>query len=137
MMQQDFVVNGANVVTMSSHFQLSQQVWTLRFSDLDQLHVPWVRTAVGSRAFSVAAPRPWNELQPTVVYGVQVDGNNISTELITRYYSNVTLTQCCFNVRLTSATLANIKPTIGECAVCWENSHCQYAWGSTVYRSPR
>ena len=34
----------------------------VRFSDLDQLNVPRVRTAVGSRAFSVAAPRLWNEL---------------------------------------------------------------------------
>ena len=33
----------------------------LRSSDLDQLHVLRVRTAVGSRAFSVAAPRLWNE----------------------------------------------------------------------------
>ena len=40
-----------------------------------------------------------------------------ATELITRYYSNETLTQWCFNVRLTSAMLANIKPTFGECAV--------------------
>ena len=31
-------------------------------SDLDQLNVPRVRTAVGSRDFSVAAPRLWNEL---------------------------------------------------------------------------
>ena len=31
-------------------------------SDLDQLNVPRVRTAVGSRAFPVAAPRLWNEL---------------------------------------------------------------------------
>ena len=27
------------------------------------------------------------------------------------------MTQCCFNVRPTSATLADIKPTFGECAV--------------------
>ena len=27
------------------------------------------------------------------------------------------MTQCCFNVRPTSATLANIKPTFGVCAV--------------------
>ena len=33
----------------------------LRSSNLDQLHVPRVRTAVGSRTFSVAAPRLWNE----------------------------------------------------------------------------
>ena len=31
-------------------------------ADLDMLNVPRVRTAVGSRAFSVAAPRLWNEL---------------------------------------------------------------------------
>ena len=35
---------------------------TLRSSDLDQLNVPRVKTAVGSRAFSVAVPRLWNEL---------------------------------------------------------------------------
>ena len=40
-----------------------------------------------------------------------------ATELITRYYSNEKLPQCCFNVRPTSATLADIKPTFGECAV--------------------
>ena len=39
------------------------------------------------------------------------------TELITRYYSNETSARCCFNVKLTSATLANIRPTFGECAV--------------------
>ena len=40
-----------------------------------------------------------------------------ATELITRYYSNEKLAQCCFNVRPTSATVADIKPTFGECAV--------------------
>ena len=40
-----------------------------------------------------------------------------ATELITRYYSNEKLAQCCFNVRPTSVTLAAIKPTFGECAV--------------------
>ena len=40
-----------------------------------------------------------------------------ATELNTRYYSNEKLAQCCFNVRPTSATLADIKPTFGECAV--------------------
>ena len=39
----------------------SRKVRTLRSSDLDRLNVPWVRTAVGSRAFSVAASRLWNE----------------------------------------------------------------------------
>ena len=42
--------------------QPSRNVRTLRFSDLDQLNVPRIRTVIGSRAFSVAAPRPWNEL---------------------------------------------------------------------------
>ena len=40
-----------------------------------------------------------------------------ATELITRYYSNEKLAQCCFNFRPTSATLADIKPTFGKCAV--------------------
>ena len=39
------------------------------------------------------------------------------TELITRLYSNEKLAQCCFNVRPTSATLADSKPTFGECGV--------------------
>ena len=41
-----------------------------------------------------------------------------ATELITRSYSNEKSAQCCFNARPTSyATLADIKPTFGECAV--------------------
>ena len=44
--------------------------------------------------------------RPTVAYWVQIDGINIATELITRYHLNGTLIQCCFNARLTSATLA-------------------------------
>ena len=52
-----------------------------------------------------------------------------ATELITRYYSNEKLAQCCFNVRPTSATLADNKPTVGECALGWESSFCQYAGG--------
>ena len=40
-----------------------------------------------------------------------------ATELITRYYSNDKLAQCCFNVSPTSATLADTKPTFSECAV--------------------
>ena len=39
------------------------------------------------------------------------------TELITIYYSNEKSAQCCFSVRPTSATLADIKPTFGECVV--------------------
>ena len=40
-----------------------------------------------------------------------------ATELITRYYSNEKLPICCFNVRPTSATLADIIPTFDERAV--------------------
>ena len=40
----------------------SRKTRKLRSCDLDQLNVPRVRTSVGSRAFSVAAPRLWNEL---------------------------------------------------------------------------
>ena len=43
---------------------------------------------------------------PTVAYWVQIDGINIATELITRYYSNDTLILYCFHARPTSATLA-------------------------------
>ena len=52
------------------------------------------------------------------------------TELITRYYSNEKLAQCCFNVGPTSETLADIKPTFGECAVLAGKAlKCQYAGG--------
>ena len=37
--------------------------------------------------------------RPTVAYRVQIDGIIIATEMITRYYSNETLIQCCFNVK--------------------------------------
>ena len=40
-----------------------------------------------------------------------------ATELITRYYSIEKLAQCCFIIRPTSTTLADIKPTFGESAV--------------------
>ena len=42
--------------------QPSRKVRTLRSSDLDQLNVPRVKTAVGSMAFPFAALRIWNEL---------------------------------------------------------------------------
>ena len=44
--------------------------------------------------------------RPTVAYWVRIDGINIATELIIRYYLNETLIQSCFNARPTSATLA-------------------------------
>ena len=49
-------------VYIRNMLQPSRKVRTLRSSDLDQLNVPRVRTAEGSRTFSVAAPRLWNEL---------------------------------------------------------------------------
>ena len=49
-------------VYIRNMLQQSRKVRTLRSSDLDQLNVPRVRTKVGSRAFSVVAPRLWNEL---------------------------------------------------------------------------
>ena len=36
-----------------------------------------------------------------------------ATKLITRYYSNETLTHCCFNASPTSATLAQLQTNIG------------------------
>ena len=49
-------------VYIRNMLQPSRKVRTLRSSDLDQLNVPQVRTVVGSRVFSVAAPGHWNEL---------------------------------------------------------------------------
>ena len=43
---------------------------------------------------------------PNLTRPVQIDSINIATELITRYYLNGTLIQCCFNARPASATLA-------------------------------
>ena len=55
--------------------------------------------------------------KPTLAYRVHLTSLISATELITRYYSNEKSAQCCFNVRPTSATLADIKPTFGECTV--------------------
>ena len=44
------------------------------------------------------------------------------TELVTRYYFNDKLAQWCFNIRPTSATLADIKPTFGECVLLAGNA---------------
>ena len=62
----------------------------------------------------------------TLAYRVHFDSIIISTELITRYYSNEKLARCCFNVRPTSATLDDIKPTFGECAVLAGESLINY-----------
>ena len=60
----------------------------------------------------------------TGAYWVHIDGINIATELITRYYSNETLIQCCFNVRPTSATLAQHWPTLDKCTMFERKSSC-------------
>ena len=58
--------------------------------------------------------------RPTGAFWVQIDGINIATELITRYYLNETLIQCCFNARPTSATLAQHWTNIEEMYNVWE-----------------
>ena len=64
-------------------------------------------TAKIKESFSFKTRMPGTvKCRPTVAYRVQIDGINIATELITRYYLNETLIQCCFNVRPTSATPA-------------------------------
>ena len=54
-------LNSVQPVYIRNMLQPSRKVRTLCSSDLDQLNVPRVRTAVGNRAFSVAAPRLWND----------------------------------------------------------------------------
>ena len=49
----------------------------------------------------------------TIAYRVQADTLISATKLITRYYPNETLSQCYFNVRPTSATLAQHWTNIG------------------------
>ena len=51
------------------------------------------------------------------------------TELITRYNYNEILTNCCFNVRPASVTLADIKPAFGECAVLAVKALAVNMWG--------
>ena len=64
--------------------------------------------------------------RPTIAYRVQADVLKSATKLITRYYSNKTLTQCSFNV----------KPTLAKCTMFEEKLSCQYTfWGSAVPQS--
>jgi len=39
---------------------------SLRLSNTNPLHVPFVRTSFGSRSFSVTAPKIWNSLPPSL-----------------------------------------------------------------------
>ena len=55
-------LNSVQPVYIRNMLQPSRKVRTLRSSNLDQLNAPRVRTALGSRAFPVAAPRLWNKL---------------------------------------------------------------------------
>ena len=72
--------------------------------------------------------------RPTVAYWVQIDSINIATELITRYYLNGTLIQCCFNVRPTSATLAQHWTNIREMYNVWEQTQDIYAMSAQRLR---
>lgn len=45
----------------------------LRSNDLDQLHIPRVKTTLGTRAFSVAAPKLWNGLPLEIRSSESVD----------------------------------------------------------------
>ena len=67
-MQFKFLLTLSYGLPSRNMFQLSRNVRTFRSSDLYQLNVPRVRTVVGSRAFSVAAPRLWNELPLEISY---------------------------------------------------------------------
>ena len=62
--------------------------------------------------------------RPIEAYWVQIDGINIATELITRYYLNGTLIQCCFNARPLSATLAQHWTTLNKCTMFERKSSC-------------
>ena len=55
------------------------------FRDLDQLRVPRVRTALGSRAFSVAAHRLWNEGRHNLNHYVS---NSLTFEILHIIYRN-------------------------------------------------
>ena len=59
-----------------------------------------------------------------------------ATELITRYYSNEKLAQCCFNVGPMSATLAEDKPTFGECAVLAGKALTVNMLGVSCFQTP-
>ena len=74
--------------------------------------------------------------RPTVAYWIQIDGINITTELITRYYSNETLIQCCFNVRSTSATLTQHWTNIGYMYNIWEKVLVNTSLGSSHFHIP-
>ena len=56
--------------------------------------------------------------RPTVAYWVQIDGINIATELITRYYLTRHWSKCCFNARPTFGPALNHHWIIVQCL--WE-----------------
>ena len=62
--------------------------------------------------------------RPTVAYWVQIDGINIATELITRYYLNGTLIQCCFNLGQRLRRWPNSEPTLNKCTMFERKSSC-------------
>ena len=69
--------------------------------------------------------------RPTVVYEYRVMALKSATKLITRYFSNETLTQSCFNVGPASQTLNQHSQSVH-----WLSSQCAFA-GSTVSQFPQ
>ena len=68
--------------------------------------------------------------RPTVAYWVQIDGINIATELITRYYLNETLIQWSNAVLMLGQRLRrwpNIEPTSNKCTMFERKSSCSPA----------
>ena len=73
-----------------------------------------------------------------VAYRIQADALISATKLITRYYSNETLPQCCFKFDQRLRHWPNIEPTLAECTMFEEKLSCQYTfWGSAVSQSPQ
>ena len=62
--------------------------------------------------------------RPTVAYSVQIDCINIATELITRYYSNETLTNAVLMLDQRLRRWLNIEPTLDKCTMFERKSSC-------------
>jgi hypothetical protein len=80
-------LNGRSPIFMSRMFKPLVQQRTLRSSDDKLLEVPWMRTDMGKRAFSVAASRLWNSL-PLAIRDVK------SSDLFLRGMTNHFLYNC-------------------------------------------
>ena len=74
--------------------------------------------------------------RPTLAYGAHFDGINISDCTDYKILLNEKLAQCCFNVRLKSATLADIISTLGECAVLAGKALTANMLGVNCFQTP-